>query len=96
MAVPTYDTKRNISPERIERCARIYSSNIDAAAALDIAPGSFSRLCRKYNIDSPQARRRKKNTVERQQQKIDLMDIEPTAEELEALDAIIADDIYAY
>lgn len=48
-----------ISKERIERAARIYSSNLDAAAALGIAPGSFSRLCRHYGVDTPQVRRRK-------------------------------------
>ena len=60
MAIPTYADKRNISADRIERCARIYGSNQDAAAALDISAGSFSRLCRKHGIDTPQARRRKR------------------------------------
>ena len=43
--------------ERIERAARIYSSNRDAGQALGIAPGSFGRLCRRYGLETPQARR---------------------------------------
>lgn len=46
-----------ISKDRIERVARIYKSNIDAAAALDISPGSFSRLCRRYGVATPLQRR---------------------------------------
>ena len=46
--------------ERIERAARIYASNYDAAMALGIAPGSFGRLCRRYGIETPQARRRRR------------------------------------
>ena len=45
--------------DRIERAARIYSSNKDAGLALGIAPGSFGRLCRRYGIQTPQARRRR-------------------------------------
>jgi hypothetical protein len=44
--------------ERIERAARIYSSNRDASMALGIAPGSFGRLCRCFGIETPQSRRR--------------------------------------
>lgn len=46
--------------ERIERAARIYASNSDAGVALGIAPGSFGRLCRRYGIETPQARRRRR------------------------------------
>lgn len=46
--------------ERIERAARIYASNSDAGIALGIAPGSFGRLCRRYGIETPQARRRRR------------------------------------
>ncbi len=45
--------------ERIERAARIYASNHDAGLALGIASGSFGRLCRRYGIETPQARRRR-------------------------------------
>ena len=95
MATPAYAAKRGISPERLERCARIYPSNQEAAAALDIAPGSFSRLCRQHGIDTPQVRRRKRNAQSMQQNRRSLTDAEPTAEELDALDDLIADDIYA-
>ena len=44
--------------ERVERAARIYASNRDAGQALGIAPGSFGRLCRRYGIETPQARRK--------------------------------------
>jgi len=49
-----------IERERIERAARIYASNQDAGLALGIAPGSFGRLCRRYGIETPQARRRRR------------------------------------
>jgi hypothetical protein len=45
---------------RVERAARMYTSNGDASRALGIAPGSFGRLCRRYGIETPQARRRKR------------------------------------
>ena len=45
--------------ERIERAARIYRSNRDAGLALGIAPGSFGRLCRRYGIETPKARRQR-------------------------------------
>ncbi|MDA0336329.1 MAG: hypothetical protein O2782_14275 [bacterium] len=46
--------------ERVERAARIYASNRDAGLALGIAPGSFGRLCRRYGIETPQSRRKRK------------------------------------
>lgn len=49
-----------IARERIERAARIYASNRDAGMALGIAPGSFGRLCRHYDIPTPQDRRRRR------------------------------------
>ena len=45
--------------QRIARAARIYASNRDAGMALGIAPGSFGRLCRRYGIETPQARRKR-------------------------------------
>lgn len=53
-------TMRRIEPERIERAARIYASNVEASKALGIAPGSFSRLCRAYGIETPYARKRRR------------------------------------
>jgi hypothetical protein len=47
---------RKIDPARVERAARIYGSNQEASRALGIAPGSFSRLCRLYDIETPHAR----------------------------------------
>ena len=46
-----------IDKERIERAARIYTSNRDAGLALGIAPGSFGRLCRRFGIPTPQSRK---------------------------------------
>ena len=43
--------------ERIERAARLYHTSADAGAALGIAAGSFSRLCRHYGILTPHQRR---------------------------------------
>ena len=51
---------KKIDRERIERVARLYASNEEASQALGIAPGSFSRLCRLYGIETPYARKRKR------------------------------------
>ena len=51
-----------IAKDRIERAARMYASNHDAGSALGIAPGSFSRLCRRYGIETPQARKRRQRS----------------------------------
>ena len=37
----------------IERAARVYSSNKEAAATLGIQPGNFGRLCRQYGVSTP-------------------------------------------
>jgi hypothetical protein len=44
------------SREQIERAARIYATNADAARALDIASSSFGRLCRTHSVQSPRER----------------------------------------
>ena len=49
-----------ISKERIERVARIYASNQDASRALGIAMRSFSRLCKRYDVETPYVRRRRR------------------------------------
>lgn len=49
------------SKERVERVARMYASNKDASRALGISMGSFGRLCRQYEIETPYERRRKEN-----------------------------------
>ena len=46
--------------DRVERAARIYASNKEASHALGIAAGSFGRLCLRYGIETPHARRRRK------------------------------------
>jgi hypothetical protein len=48
-----------IGRERVERVARVYASNKDASQALGITLGSFGRLCRKFEIETPYARRRR-------------------------------------
>ena len=50
---------KGLSREQIERVARMYKCNQDASQALGITIRSFSRLCRKYDIESPFARRRR-------------------------------------
>ena len=45
--------------EQIERVMRVYRCNQDASQALGITIRSFSRFCRKYNVESPFARRRR-------------------------------------
>ena len=50
---------KGVQREQIERVARIYKSNGDASRALGITIRSFSRLCRKYEIESPFARYRR-------------------------------------
>jgi hypothetical protein len=49
-----------ISKDRIERVARIYASNQDASRALGIAMRSFSRLCQRYDVETPYVRRRRR------------------------------------
>ena len=56
----------SIEKGRIERAARIYASNQDAGLALGIAPGSFGRLCRRYGIEPPQARKRRRSSYRKQ------------------------------
>ena len=50
---------KGLSREQIERVARMYKCNQDASRALGITIRSFSRLCRKYDIESPFARRQR-------------------------------------
>ena len=50
--------ERGMERERIERVARMYSTNDLASKALVITARSFSRLCRTHGIETPYARRR--------------------------------------
>ena len=54
-----YLVNKGFSREQIERVARMYKCNQDASRALGITIRSFSRLCRKYEIESPFARRQR-------------------------------------
>ena len=57
-------TTSTYDKERIERVARLYHSNKDAAIALDIHPQSFGRLCRRLGVETPQRRRRRRQREE--------------------------------
>ena len=61
--------ERRIDRERIERAARMYSTNEDASRALGIEPRSFSRLCRRYGVETPYARRLRERRDARQGRK---------------------------
>ena len=50
---------KGFNREQIERVARMYRCNQDASRALGITIRSFSRLCRKYDIESPFARQQR-------------------------------------
>jgi transposase-like protein len=51
---------KGIDRQRVERVARLYASSKDASQALGILLGSFGRICRRYGIESPHARRRRR------------------------------------
>ena len=80
---------RKIEPERIRRAARIYASNQEASRALGIAPGSFSRLCRLYNIETPYARKRRRREEFGRQRDDDLLDVDIDMQEIEALEEVL-------
>ena len=48
--------EKGFGRDQIERVARVYKCNQDASRALGITIRSFSRLCRKYDIESPFAK----------------------------------------
>ena len=47
----------SISKERIERVARIYASNQEARQVLGVSTKTFHEICRKYGIETPHARK---------------------------------------
>ena len=55
---------RGIDRKRVERAARMYSTNEPASQALGIESRSFARLCRQYGIETPYARRRRERRGE--------------------------------
>ncbi len=52
--------QKGITREQVERVARIYKTNQDAGQALGITMRSFGRLCRKYGVETPYGRRRRR------------------------------------
>ena len=56
--------QKKISREEVERCARLYHTNKDAAEALGIRSDSFSALCRKYGLETPFKRRERRQREE--------------------------------
>jgi hypothetical protein len=48
-----------IQREAVERVARVYHQSQDAARALGITERSLNRLCRRFDIETPAARRRR-------------------------------------
>ncbi len=50
---------KGITREQVERAARMYKSNQYASEALGIAMPVFGRLCRRYGIETPYARKRR-------------------------------------
>ena len=53
------------SREQIERAARMYKRVSDASQALGMTSRSFSRLCRKYEIETPWVRKRRERASAR-------------------------------
>lgn len=51
-----------IAREAVERVARVYHSSQDAARALGITQRSFNRLCRRFDVETPAARRRRQSS----------------------------------
>jgi hypothetical protein len=48
-----------IPKEHVERVARMYHRNNYACSALGVTLRSFSRLCKRFEIETPYARRRR-------------------------------------
>ncbi len=51
---------QGVPKDAVERVARMYHSNSDASAALGVEMRSFGRLCRRYAIETPYARKRRR------------------------------------
>ena len=50
---------RGVPRQLVERAARLYRTNAEAAAALGVSMRSFSRLCRRYDVETPWMKRRR-------------------------------------
>ena len=73
---------QKIPQEWIERAARVYASNQEASKALGIAGGTFGRLCRLYDIETPFARQRRRRPPARSRSR----EVEEAAELEDAFD----------
>ena len=51
--------RKNLSRETLERAARVYRHDKDAAIALGIGAATFVSCCEKFEIETPSARRRR-------------------------------------
>jgi len=51
--------------DQVARAARMYRTNADAGKALGTSAGSFTRLCKTYELETPaeRARREKKEAA---------------------------------
>ena len=49
---------KRVSPEALERVARLYHTNAEAAAALGMTMRGFGRACRAQGIETPYVRKR--------------------------------------
>ncbi len=50
---------KSVSPEALERVARLYGTNAEAAAALGMTMRGFGRACRRQGIETPYVRKRR-------------------------------------
>ena len=51
--------------EEVEQVARVYKSIKDAARALGIAEKTFSKLCRRYGVETPYQRKKRESRIKR-------------------------------
>jgi hypothetical protein len=91
------EVMHKVDPERIKRAARMYAANQEASNALGIAAGSFSRLCREYEIETPYARKRRRRKEWSRRREVDrlldgeveLMDLDIDICEMEELEQVL-------
>ena len=48
---------RDLQRKQVERCSRMYKTNKFAADAMGVSTGSFSRMCLRFNVESPNQKR---------------------------------------
>ena len=64
-----YRDALTVTKEQVERTARLCSSNQFADESLGVCPGAFGRLCKKYGIESPTQREKKRHRTVKQIQR---------------------------